>query len=96
MDRTDKRILKPVVQSLKEIAAKQGYDVYDTVSMVIAFVQSFTYVSDSASTGFDEYPRYPVETLLAREGDCEDTSILTATLLRDMGYGTALIFFDDH
>jgi len=96
MDRTDNQLLKPVVTSLKDGAAKQGYDVYDTVGMVIAFVQSFSYVSDSQSTGFDEYPRYPVETLLAKEGDCEDTSILTATLLRELGYGTALIFFDNH
>jgi hypothetical protein len=34
------------------------------------------------SDEIDETPRYPLETLLAGGGDCEDTSILLASLLR--------------
>ncbi|HEX3012335.1 MAG TPA: transglutaminase-like domain-containing protein, partial [Syntrophomonadaceae bacterium] len=60
-----------------------------------AFVQSFPYVSDSISTPSDEYPRYPVETLLQKEGDCEDTAILTAVLLNELGYGSALLYLPD-
>ena len=92
----EKELLAELAKSLKEGAEEAGYDEWDTVSYVIAFVQSFTYVEDSVSSGFDEYPRYPLETLFVREGDCEDTAILTATLVRELGYGTALLFFDDH
>ena len=29
-------------------------------------------------------------------GDCEDTAILLASILKEMGYGVVLIEFDDH
>ncbi|PKM76636.1 MAG: hypothetical protein CVU90_11835 [Firmicutes bacterium HGW-Firmicutes-15] len=93
---SEKELLSTVANCFKNGESDSSYDNYDIVCNVIAFVQSFTYISDSASTGFDEYPRYPLETLFDREGDCEDTAILVATLIRELGYGTALIFFDDH
>ncbi len=93
---SEKELISAVANCFKNVKSDANYDKYDIVCNVIAFVQSFTYISDSTSTGFDEYPRYPLETLFAREGDCEDTAILTATLIRELGYGTALIFFDDH
>lgn len=92
----EEKLLSTITQCLKNGATKANYNEYDTVCYVIAFVQSFTYVSDSASTGFDEYPRYPLETLFSREGDCEDTAILTAKLIRELGYGSALLLFDTH
>jgi hypothetical protein len=92
----EKQMLNDVATCLKNGAVNAGYDEWDTVSYVSAFVQSFTYVSDLASTGYDEYIRYPLETLFSRKGDCEDTAILTATLIRELGYGTALILFDNH
>jgi len=54
------------------------------------------YTSDSVTTGYDEYPRYPVETLVDGGGDCEDSSILAAALLSEMGYGTILIVLPGH
>lgn len=92
----EEKILSEIVDCFKEGLQNSGYDDYDTICTVIAFVQSFTYVSDSESTGFDEYPRYPLETLFSREGDCEDTAILTAKLIRELGYGSALIFLPGH
>jgi hypothetical protein len=59
-------------------------------------VQSLPYVSDSVSAGYDEYPRFPFETLYHGGGDCEDSSILLAALLYDMGYGVALVEFPGH
>jgi len=44
------------------------------------------------TTPWNEYPRYPIETLFDRGGDCEDTSILVAALLDRMGYDVALLF----
>jgi hypothetical protein len=93
---SEKELISTVANCFKNAESDASYDEYDVVCNVIAFVQSFTYISDSASTGFDEYPRYPLETLFDRKGDCEDTAILVATLIRELGYGTALIFFDDH
>lgn len=58
---------------------------------VVAFVQSIPYSTDHVSTGFNEYPRYPVETLVDGRGDCEDTAILTAALLKEMNYDVILL-----
>lgn len=40
-------------------------------------------------------PRFPYETLYSRRGDCEDQAILLATLLRVVGYESALVRFAD-
>ncbi|PIN84238.1 hypothetical protein COV61_00685, partial [Candidatus Micrarchaeota archaeon CG11_big_fil_rev_8_21_14_0_20_47_5] len=64
--------------------------------LAVSFVQSLPYTSDLVTAGSDEYPRFPYETLLADGGDCEDTSILAAAILRGMGYDTVLIELPDH
>jgi hypothetical protein len=49
------------------------------------------YTVDWETKSRDEYPRYPVETLFDRGGDCEDTSILVATLLDSLGIDVVLL-----
>lgn len=87
----DRTYLLSLIDKLKEASARDGFSEYDSVKMVIAFVQSLPYTSDSVTTGYDEYPRYPIETLVDNGGDCEDASILTAALLNEMNYGVVLI-----
>ncbi len=43
-----------------------------------------------------EWPRYPVETLASGYGDCEDTSILFASVVRTLGYGARLAEIPGH
>jgi hypothetical protein len=81
---------------LNESASTKGYDAYDTVSFILAFVQSLPYTSDLVTTGYDEYPRFPVETLVDGGGDCEDTSILFATMTRILNYDTIFICPPNH
>lgn len=85
-----------LVNKIKEAALLQGYDEFQTVEFAITFVQSLPYTADSVTTLFDEYPRYPLETLVDKGGDCEDTSILLVSLLYSMGYDTVLIMFPEH
>ena len=81
-----------------EEAEKKGWGEFETVSFVLAFVQSWPYTSDDVTKGYDEYPRYPVETIVDGGGDCEDMSILFSSIVRGMGYGTVLLKLeeDDH
>jgi len=81
-----------LANGLADAARSKGYGSYETVSFVMAFVQSLPYTSDSVTTSYDEYPRYPVETLVDNGGDCEDTSILFAALLEayPLGYDAVL------
>lgn len=68
----------------------------DRVDFVLSFVQSLPYTFDDVTTGFDEFRRYAVETLIEGGGDCEDTTILVAAILRGLGEKTALIFTPGH
>jgi len=69
---------------------KKGYDWNTEVSFVLSFVQSLEYTSDKVTTGYDEYPRFPLETLADKGGDCEDTSVLFATLIILLEYDAVL------
>ena len=93
---TEDYYVKVLAQRLDKITNEQGYGAYDKVSFVLAFVQSLPYTSDSVTTGRDEYPRFPIETLVDDGGDCEDTSVLFATLTLIMGYATVYINPPDH
>lgn len=92
----DRPYLQDILNKFTESGTRYGYSDYDNVMNVVIFVQSLPYTSDSVTTGFDEYPRYPIETLADNGGDCEDTSILTAALLKEMGYDIVLLKFPNH
>lgn len=63
---------------------------------IASFVQSLEYVKDDPLNDFYEYPRYPLETLRDRHGDCEDKAILTAALLDSLGYNVSLLRLPNH
>ena len=85
-----------LVEKIREASAQEGFSEYETVALAAAFVQSLPYSDDSVTTPYDEYPRYPVETLVDNGGDCEDTSILLASLIDKLGYGVVLIVLPHH
>lgn len=87
----DDYYIENIVEALEEAADKKGFSKYETVEYVISFVQSLPYAEDDVAAPWDEYPRYPIETLFDRGGDCEDTSILVAALLDEMNYDVCLI-----
>lgn len=84
-----------LVQQIKSLSAQENFTDAQKVNFVISFVQNLPYTVDIETTPYDEYPRYPVETLFDRGGDCEDTSVLTAALLYNMGYNVALLHLEN-
>ena len=74
----------------------RGWSKQDRVDFVLSFVQSLPYTLDDVTTGYDEFRRYAIETLIEGGGDCEDTTILVAAILRGLGEATALIFTPGH
>ena len=77
----DNDLMVDLAQDFRDLADEKGYDDYELVSFILSFVQSMPYTVDSVTSGADEYPRFPVETLVDRGGDCEDTSFLFASIL---------------
>lgn len=92
----DRGYLKCLIDDFREAGEGNNYTETDDVLNVLAFVQSLPYTPDKLTTGYDEYPRYPIETLVDGGGDCEDTAILAAALLNEMGYGSVLIRVQGH
>ncbi|MBI4188199.1 MAG: hypothetical protein HY529_03220 [Chloroflexi bacterium] len=90
-DPKDDPYIDQLIQQINKAALVNGLSEIQKLNFVIAFVQSLPYTVDIETTPFDEYPRYPIETLFDRGGDCEDTSILVAAILDRMGYDVALL-----
>lgn len=83
--------VEQVAKRLQATCMRRGLDKREAVGLALNLVQKIPYRSDKASTGHDEYWRYPIETLFDNEGDCEDTSILLVALLSAMGERAAFI-----
>ena len=82
----DDSFLDELAQYLNEEASKNRFEDLDRLQFAAAFVQDLAYLREA-----EEYPKYPVETLVDKGGDCEDTAILMAALLDAMGYDAVLI-----
>ena len=80
--------LKVLVREFRRVMPRR-WNAERRVNFAFAFVQSLPYFKDRATIG--DYHRHAIETLLEGGGDCEDTSILLASILRGMGFEVALI-----
>jgi hypothetical protein len=68
----------------------------EKINFIVSFVQSIEYKKDDPENETYEYPRYPLETLKEKHGDCEDKAILAAALLESLGYNVSLIRLPQH
>lgn len=85
--------LRALVDRFRTIAAARGYSTRTLAEYVIAFVQAMEYRTDLDANDLEEYPQYPLETLAAKGGDCEDTTILLAALMKTMGHDAIIVHF---
>lgn len=95
-DEGSKKYLSGLADTFRDAGSAKGYSASENARNVVAFVQSLPYTSDSVTTGYDEYPRYPVETLVDKGGDCEDSALLTAGILKEMRFGVVLLLLPTH
>lgn len=70
---------------------KHGWTPFHEACNVLAFVQSIPYSRDEIDGELREYFRYPIETLHDETGDCEDSSILAAALLKSLGHTVVIL-----
>lgn len=80
-----------VAKQIKSQCASRGFTTFHQASAVMAFQQSLKYVEDIASKNQEEYVRYPLETLVDKEGDCDCHGICSAAILFSMGYDIVLL-----
>jgi hypothetical protein len=71
-----------VAEFLYDAAENNGFTgEFERIQFALSFVQRLPYVPDDVSTGYDDYTKFIIETLTSLKGDCEDTSILFASIL---------------
>ena len=97
VDTDDDALMGDLATLFKDDSEERDWDEYETVEYILAFVQSIPYVLDE-DIGYEEYPYYPVETLVNGSGDCEDTAILFSSIARELDYGVVILLFaeDEH
>lgn len=96
-DEYSQAAVKAIVESLRDLQKKAGLSNDEVMFEAINLVQSaIAYEYDSVGTGEVDYPKYPIETLVERKGDCEDSAILLAAIVKELGYGCILMYFEGH
>ena len=80
-----------LLAALREVRDREGLDDDRYLELITAFVQSIPYETDASIVE----PKFPIETYVDGEGDCDDKSLLLAGLLAREGYGVALLYFGD-
>ena len=84
--------VQATAEQLRSNALAQGYTSdLDLLRFVYAFVGQIQYAYDIDTTNFSEYPKYPLEMLYDRSGDCEDSSALFISLVESLGYDAGLM-----
>lgn len=91
---SDDAYVRQIAARISQLSA--GMTDADKAGMILAFTQYIQYQYDQQSVGRDEYWKYPVETLVDHEGDCEDTSILFCAIAKQMGFDCCMILYPGH
>ena len=90
---TDDPFIQTLADELEDMAEEKNFDSRETVEFAASFIQDSGCIAYALEGTEGEYPKYPLETLWEKEGDCEDSSILVAAILQLMGYDAVLVNF---
>lgn len=85
----------PVVTQIVESIKPLYYNDLNEPYLFYRLVSQILYQEDY-KTGLNEYPKYPTETILDGNGDCEDSAFLLASVLKKFGKDVVLIRYSDH
>jgi hypothetical protein len=91
LDETDQEeFFRELTGAFRDLRAAEGLDDDGYLELMAVAVQSLPYRTEGLATA----PKFPVETYVDGEGDCDDKSLLLAGLLAREGYATALLYFE--
>jgi hypothetical protein len=84
-------MISKIALDIKTEGGKRRLNSDQIVELAVAFVQSIPY--DEDYSGF--HSRYPYEVLYEKKGICLGKSFLATLLIKELGYGTALLVYSD-
>jgi len=88
--------LSRLALSLKATAALKSWTSDELFEFTLAFIQYIPYDDNKVSASLsNSNPYYPYETLYLNRGVCSDKTFLAVALLRQLGYGAAILDFPE-
>ena len=91
---SNEKVIIDFATELKNLADNKKFNIITTANFILRFVQvNVQYTLDNESQGCIEYWKFPVETLVDKNGDCEDSAILYASIMDALGYDVVLLFY---
>ncbi len=89
--------LNNLAASLRATALSNNWTSDELAEFTLSFIQYIPYDFGKLSLNSDRNldPYYPYETLYLDRGVCSDKTFLAVALLRDLGYGAAILDFPD-
>jgi len=95
MATVDDATVVSLANKINDSSLRDNLKMSDVVNLIARFTQTLPRTNQDIETADDDYPRYPLETLVEQGGDSEDTSILAATLLSILDFDVVLLSFPD-
>lgn len=92
--KTGDTAVKDLVNYGRQIATNRLWTKDQTAEFLIALIQHIPYDNDKLNQD-PMQPNYPYETLYRNSGICSDKTFLTVAVLRELGYGAAILDFPD-
>ncbi len=87
--------LSDVAHTLNEACKDMKYNDRQFLEYLVSFVQqAIPYTNDPVFPS--DYPKFPIETLVEKGGDCEDKAALLAALMETFGYDSKLFHLPGH
>lgn len=87
-------VIEDISKKINHISEIEKFSSINKANFILKFVQyNVEYSTDNLTKGCEEYWKFPVETLVEQKGDCEDTSVLYASILDNLGYDTVLLYY---
>ncbi len=94
----DEEVLKLIIERISAQTSPNTTD--DLATAIISFVQYIEYDCDKFFSyenkeSHNYQTNFPYETLYLNQGVCGDSTILLAKILKQLGYGTAFLLFEE-
>lgn len=94
--RTGDTALSEITDKLKAQARSYSYNEDELLEFIFSFVQYIPYDHDKVTaSGTNANPYFPYETIYLNRGVCSDKTFLALVLLRQLGYGAAILDFPE-
>ena len=90
--------LNQVAEYLSGFANRELLSDYELAGIILSFTQEqcIPYQYDIDSTGYDEYIRFPLETIYDKTGDCDCKAVLACAVFKTLGYRVAFALMPGH